>query len=300
MIRPNSFGYNPGTAESNTFQSADFTHTPEEIRIGAQREFDHLVNKLLESRIDTIVFDDQDDSSLSDAVFPNNWVSFHHDGTVVLYPMLAENRRKERRQDIILKLQNEHHFLVDRLLDYSDHELQGRFLEGTGSVVFDYKNKIAYANVSPRTNEIVYSKLCDDLGFDKFLFSAVDLKGREIYHANVLMCIGSKFVVICLETVPEDSLRKKLILSFEKSGLEVIEISYRQMECFAGNMIEILNSDREPVLVMSESAYHALEKKQTEKLEKYADILYAPVPVIEKYGGGSVRCMIAGNFLPRM
>jgi len=300
MIRPARFGYNPATAESNAFQSANFTHTPEEISIEAQREFDHFVNILIKSNINTIVFDDQNNPTLTGSVFPNNWISFHHDGTVVLYPMLAENRRKERRQDILLKLQNEYNFHIERILDYTDYELHGRFLEGTGSVVFDYKHKIAYANISSRTNEIVFNKLCNDLGFKKLLFSAVDSNGKDIYHTNVLMCIGDKYVVICLNAVPDEAMRESLQQSFETSDHEVVEISYQQLECFAGNMVEVLNKDMEPVLIMSKRAYEILGEGQLKRLNRYAEILYAPIPIIEKYGGGSVRCMIAGNFLPKI
>jgi len=299
MIRPDSFGFNPATAQSNTFQQADNINSHSEISKSAQQEFDHLVNILLKSKIEVIVFDDQKDPILLDAVFPNNWVSFHHDGTVILYPMLAENRRKERRQDILLDLQNKHSFQIDRILDYTNFEVQGRFLEGTGSIVFDYKNKIAYANASPRTDEKVLDKLCNDLGFQKFLFNAVDSNDRAIYHANVMMCIGDEFVVICLDTFPDKAAKEKLLLSFERTGHEVVNISYDQLTQFAGNMIEVLNSNKEQHLIMSQSAYDSLNKEQRDRLGRYAEILYAPIPVIEKYGGGSVRCMIAGNFLPK-
>lgn len=300
MIRPDSFGYNPATAQSNAFQRVDLSKSPDEITKKAQREFDQLVNILLKSNIEVIVFEDQDDPTLSDSVFPNNWVSFHHDGTVVLYPMLAENRRKERSQDIILKLQNENNYHIERILDYTDHEQQGRFLEGTGSVVFDYRNRIAYANTSPRTNQVVFDKLCEDLDFERCFFSAVDVNGRDIYHTNVMMCIGDKFVVICLDTIPDKAMKEKLFLSFEKTGHKVVNISYDQLKQFAGNMIEVFNSNMEPNLIMSKSAYDALNKDQLDKLERYGEILFSPIPVIEKYGGGSVRCMIAGNFLPRI
>jgi hypothetical protein len=300
MIRPDNFGYNPATAQSNTFQRADLSQSPDEISKEAQREFDHLVNILLNSNINVIVFEDQADQKLSDAVFPNNWISFHHDGTVVLYPMQAENRRKERRQDILLNLQSKYDFQIVKILDYSDFEQHGRFLEGTGSIVFDYKNKIAYANASPRTDEIVLDKLCNDLGFEKFLFTAVDSNGRDIYHTNVFMCVGDKFVVVCLDTIPDKAMKERMLLSFERTGHEVVDISYDQLKQFAGNMIEVLNSEGKPNLIMSQSACDSLKKAQRQKLESHAEILYAPIPMIEKYGGGSVRCMIAGNFLPRL
>jgi hypothetical protein len=299
MIRPSNFGFNPFTAQSNAFQNAVQTETPNQISQEAQKEFDQFANLLIKSNIDVIVFDDQENVILPDAVFPNNWVSFHADGTVVLYPMMAMNRRQERRKDILLSLQEDHGFHTTKILDYTDNENHGRFLEGTGSIVFDYVNGIAYANPSPRTDEFIFMKLCEDMHIDPVLFTALDPSGKEIYHTNVMMCIGNKFVVICLDAIADDSTRVKLLHSFEKSGHEVIEISFRQLSCFAGNMIEVLKKDRESVLIMSESARSSLTKSQRKRLSHHTDILYSPIPSIEKYGGGSVRCMIAGIFLPR-
>jgi len=300
MIRPSNFGYNPLTAQSNAFQSSDPELKPEEISEKAKQEFDHFVELLLTNGINTFAINDKEDVILPDSVFPNNWISFHHDGTVVLYPMLAVNRRPERRPDILLHLQNDHNLHIETILDYTEYEVHGRFLEGTGSVVFDYKNKIAYANVSPRTDEIVFNKMCEDLGYKKVMFVAQDPSGQDIYHTNVMMCIGNKYVVICLEAIPDDIHRAKLLNSFEKTGLEVIEINYRQLEMFAGNMIEVYNDRKESILIMSKSAFKSLDKDQLKRLDKLATILYAPIPVIQKYGGGSVRCMIAGVFLPKI
>jgi hypothetical protein len=300
MIRPSNFGFNPYTAQSNAFQSADFKHSEEEISLKALKEFDHFNDLLLKSKINSIILDDLTDVILPDAVFPNNWVSFHHDGTVVLYPLFAMNRRQERRKEILLRLHNEYRFHINRIIDYTDQEHNGEFLEGTGSVVFDYSNKIAYACMSPRTHESVLSKMCNDLEFEKFIFNARGPTGQDIYHTNVMMCIGSDFVVICLAAVTDASTRMKLMQSFEKSGHEVIDISFRQLVCFAGNMIEVLNSDKEHTLILSERALKSLKNDQTMRLSRYTDLLPAPLPVIEKYGGGSARCMIAGVFLPRM
>jgi hypothetical protein len=300
MIRPSNFGYNPSTAQSNAFQSSEINLKPDEISDKARKEFDIFVELLSGPGINTIVIEDKKDMKLPDSVFPNNWISFHHNGTVVLYPMLAENRRLERRQDILLKLQNKHNFNIEKILDYTNHEQHGRFWEGTGSVVFDYKNNIAYANVSPRTDEIVFNKMCDDMGYEKVMFVAQDPSGLDIYHTNVMMCIADKYVVICLDAVVDKSMRIKLLHSFENTGHEIIEINFRQLGCFAGNMIEVQNQRGESVVVMSESAHTSLGKDQLRRLSKHSNIIYAPIPVIEKYGGGSVRCMIAGIFLPRI
>lgn len=300
MIRPSNFGFNPLTAQSNVFQRSDLSISSEEISSEALKEFDNFINILQKSNVHTIIFDDQEGSILPDSVFPNNWISFHHNGTVVLYPMLAENRRLERRQDILLELQNKHSFNIESILDFSSHELHGRFLEGTGSVVFDYRNKLAYANISPRTDVFVLNKLCDDLGYENKLFNAKDATGHDIYHTNVMMCITGSYVIVCLRAIQDEYMRIKLLHSFEKTGHEIIEIDFRQLECFAGNMIEVQNQQGESVLIMSESAYTSLSRDQLNRLSRHSEILYAPIPVIEKYGGGSARCMIAGIFLPKI
>ena len=300
MIRPSNFGYNPLTAQSNAFQVSDIDATPQEIGRIAQNEFDHFHDLLSKANVDTIIFDDAEGSTLPDSVFPNNWISFHHNGTVVLYPMMAENRRLERRMDILPALQNRFGFHIERILDYTNHEVDGQYLEGTGSVVLDYVNKIAYANRSPRTDETVFVKLCSDLEYKGLLFDAIDPSGIDIYHTNVMMCIGSGFVVICLETVPDESMRFKLLQSFEETGHEIIDINFRQLNHFAGNMIEVLNHDKESIIVMSQSAHDSLSNDQIKRLSKFGDLLSVPIPEIEKYGGGSARCMIAGIYLPKL
>jgi hypothetical protein len=300
MVRPSNFGYNPLTARSNTFQRSDAAVPPKEINLLARKEFYYFTDFLIRSNIRTLIFEDHKDVILPDAVFPNNWVSFHHDGTVVLYPMMAENRRLERRKDILLRLQNEYNFDIKRIIDYTNYEIDGRFLEGTGSVVFDYAHKIAYSNISPRTDKIVFNKMCSDLGFEGTLFTARTPSGKDIYHTNVMMCIGSNFVVICLEAVPDESTRTALFESFEKTRHEVVEISFRQLASFAGNVIEVLTQDGDTALIMSESAFRSLDKVQLSRLSRHAEILHVPIPVIEEYGGGSARCMIAGIFLPQI
>ena len=300
MVRPSHFGYNPLTASSNVFQKSDSKVSQGEINRQAREEFDHFTDLLIKSNIGVLIFEDLTDTILPDSVFPNNWISLHHDGTVVLYPMMAENRRLERRKDILLQLQNRYHYNIDKIIDYSSYEIDGQFLEGTGSVVFDYMHKIAYANASPRTNKKLFHKLCDDLGFKELLFNAQGPAGKDIYHTNVMMSLGTRFVIVCLEAVVDMAGRSALMQSFEKTNHEVVEISYQQMIKFAGNMIELHTKNGTPVLAMSESAYRSLSKAQLNQLSRYADIIFAPIPVIEKYGGGSARCMIAANFLPRI
>jgi hypothetical protein len=298
MIRPSNFGYNPLTAKSNVFQVKDTSNSPGEISRAAQQEFDRFHDLLITHNVDVIVMEDQPGTVLPDSVFPNNWISFHHDGTVVLYPMMAQNRRLERRMDILPDLQNKYGFNIIRILDYTNHEADGQYLEGTGSVVFDYVNRIAYANHSDRTDEFVFRKLCSDLDYKGIFFQAADPSGNDIYHTNVMMCLGTKFVVICLDTIPNESMRLKLLQSFEETGHEVIDINFRQLNHFAGNMIEVSDRNKEPVIIMSQSAYHSLSTDQTQRLSDYGTILYSPIPIIQNYGGGSVRCMIAGIYLP--
>jgi hypothetical protein len=300
MVRPSNFGFNPLTASSNAFQKKDTTTSTTEINLLARKEFDYFTNQLIKANIEVLIFEDHKNLILPDSVFPNNWISLHHDGTVVLYPLMAENRRQEKRKEMLLRLQNKYHFNINRVLDYSSYETNGQFLEGTGSVVFDYMHKIAYANTSPRTDAHLFHQLCQDLGFEGILFKALGPSGKDIYHTNVMMCLGSGFAVVCLETVVTASMRSTLSESFERTNHEILPINISQMAGFAGNMIEVLNKVGEPVLVMSTTAYQSLEKDQIRRLSHYGDILSIPIPVIEKSGGGSARCMIAGNFLPKL
>lgn len=300
MIRPRHFGFNPLTASSNAFQQFDQASAPEDVSAAAMKEFDDFVKILEENDVETVVFEDRDEPATPDSVFPNNWISFHHNGSVILYPMLAENRRLERREDILMDLQERYGFLISGILDLSTEELNQRFLEGTGSIVFDYRNRIAYANPSPRTDVDLLNTLCDEIGFRNCTFPAVDENGREIYHANVMMCIGDEFVVICLQSIVDEADRIRVVKSFENSGHEIIDISFDQMNRFAGNMLEVLNRKKEPVLIMSDSAYKSLGDQQIKSLSSYADIVHAPLETIEKYGGGSARCMLAGIFLQKL
>jgi hypothetical protein len=295
MIRPMSFGFNNQTAGSNSFQksgaSADETATK------ARQEFDTMKDVLLSHEIPVHVFDDDAAIPKPDAIFPNNWISFHPDGTVILYPMLAENRRLERRVDVIEGLKSI--YAISKVVDLSGEENNGKFLEGTGSLVFDHVNRIAYANRSQRTNEELVIKVCKEIAYSPLIFDAVDQQGQPIYHTNVLLCVGEKFAVVCLDAIRSDDDQEKLLQSFEKTGHKVVAISYSQMEKFAGNMMEVLSTHSEPFVLMSESAFNCLLPGQLNALAQFAEVLPLRIPTIEQTGGGSVRCMVAGIHLPK-
>jgi hypothetical protein len=294
MIRPASFGFNPETAESNAFQSQKEGLSPDEIKTFAQAEFDNFVAKLKDAGVDVIVVNDTETPVKPDAVFPNNWFSTHEGGTLVLYPMMAPNRRLERRNDIMLALKRKYGF--DKVLDYSPMEEQGIMLEGTGSLILDRTNKIAYACLSDRTDEDLMDRYCKDLGFKKCAFHAADGNGHDIYHTNVMMALGEDFVVICLDAVR--NIRDRAILTdyLEESGKTIITISFEQMNKFAGNMLQVRGEQGKAILVMSETAYQSLSPEQIDTIEFHSEILVAAIPTIETYGGGSVRCMMAEIF----
>jgi len=294
MIRPVAFGFNEQTAGSNAFQQQGLDQ-----RIAQQRalaEFDVLVALLRENGIDVFAIDDTPEPHTPDSIFPNNWVSFHENGQVFLYPMQAPNRRLERRADILSQLKTK--FNVTEVDDLSYFEDEQKFLEGTGSMVLDRQNKITYACVSPRTDEEVMAAFCERSGYNVVEFHAVDNNGTAIYHTNVLMCMGEKFVVICMDSVTDEDERELLTDSFNITGKEIIEISLAQMNAFAGNMLELVNDEDEHILVMSASAYHSLTPQQISSLEKHCKLIYSNLETIETNGGGSARCMIAEVRLP--
>jgi hypothetical protein len=297
MVRPAAFGFNKQTAESNAFQQ-DITIDQNEVQVLALAEFDRMVDTLIAHDVDVRVVEDSVLPEKPDAIFPNNWVSFHHDGCVVLYPMLAENRRLERNAKLVESLKKD--FKVNEVLDSSWYESQAKYLEGTGSIVFDYVYKIAYANRSARTDEFVFYDVCKRLGFTPVLFNAVDESGLPIYHTNVLMCVGTKFAIICLDAIKDDHDQEVLLNSFSKTGHQVIAISYAQMQAFAGNMIEVKTKANEPLVLLSEAAFNSLLPGQLQGINKHAEVLPLSIPTIERYGGGSVRCMVAGIFLPKL
>ena len=294
MIRPVNFGFNEETAGSNAFQNREAKD--DDANRKAQQEFDGMVSALCANGVDVTVIDDTPEPYTPDSIFPNNWVSFHADGEVYLYPMQAENRRLERREDIIAKLEDR--FSVKHVIDLSRFEQENKFLEGTGSMVPDRENKIAYACISPRTDRDVLDLFCEHAGYRPVTFDAVDEKGQAIYHTNVLMCVGTGFAVICLDSIPnpDEKLVVKESLSLTKK--EIIDISFGQMKHFAGNMLEVKNSAGDTLIVMSQSAFDALLDEQKQILKKYGKLVHADIGTIETLGGGSARCMMAEVHLP--
>ncbi len=295
MIRPHRFYPNPETAADNAFQE---TISPDElsnISAAAQREFDHAVDTMRESGVTVHVVDDTATPEKPDAVFPNNWFSTHHDGRVVLYPMYSPARRHERRHEVIEALKKK--YRITDVLDYSAAEKDGLYLEGTGSLVLDHENKIAYASLSQRTHTEVLRKFCDDFDYEPIAFRSVTFDGRSIYHTNVMMCVGSEFALIGLETIPDESERIGVQNLLESTGKEVIELSAKQISEFAGNAIE-LHNDKEKLLVLSKRALAALTDVQRQRIAKYARLIPLDLPTIE-LTGGSARCMIATIHLSR-
>jgi hypothetical protein len=292
MVRPKSFGFNNQTAETNAFQRND--QNAEQSNNLALAEFDRMVDVLRSNDINVIVVEDTSDTLKPDAIFPNNWISFHPEGTVVLYPMLAENRRLEREIPVIESVKSV--FNAKKTIDLTHWEKQNKYLEGTGSIVFDYVNKLAYAARSPRTSEEVLKDLCNQIGFTPIVFDAVDENGQSIYHTNVLLCIGTKFSIVCLDAIKNEDDQEKILDSFARTEHKVIAISYEQMRLFAGNMIEVQSHSAEPFVIVSEKAFYALLPGQLDALSKYAEPIPVAIPTIEQQGGGSVRCMMAGVF----
>ena len=296
MIQPVAFGYNEQTAVNNYFQVQQEGNVQEK----ALREFNSFVEKLRSEGITVITIKDTIEPKTPDSIFPNNWVSFHRDGKVVLYPMFAENRRLERRQDILDQIKSQ--FKVEEIIDLSASERDNHFLEGTGSMIFDHDNKIAYGSVSLRLDEDLFRKFCAEFGFSPVVFHSYQTAGDErlpIYHTNVMMCVANKFVVICLDCIDDELEREKVIETIKNSGKELIEISEEQMQNFAGNMLQVHNNLGKKFLVMSQSAYRSLKPEQVAAIEKYCEIIYSDLETIETNGGGSARCMLAEVFLLR-
>ena len=294
MIRPVNFGYNEETAESNAFQNKD--KNQQEVQEKALAEFNNFVAILRNHGVDVIVIDDNPEPYTPDSIFPNNWVSFHDDGNVFLYPMQAENRRLERREDIIAELED--NFKVHHIVDLSRYEEENKFLEGTGSMVLDRVNKIAYACLSPRTDKDVLAIFCEQEDYTAVCFDAADEKGKAIYHTNVLMCVGTQFAVICLDSIPNPHEKVVVIEYLKSTQKEIIEITFEQMNQFAGNMLEVKTKNDETLIVLSKSAFKALDDVQIAILEQYGKLVYADIHTIENNGGGSARCMMAEVHLP--
>ena len=297
MIRPVGFVGNLQTQASNRFQSQSGSHEVAGVQDQALLEFDGLVESLRAAAVQVQVINDTPEPHTPDSIFPNNWVSFHADGSVVLYPMMALNRRDERRMDVLEQLSAQG-LKISQVIDLTHHEQSGKFLEGTGSMVLDRVNHIAYACVSPRTDLDVLGEFAQRLDYELVSFNAADASGVPVYHTNVLMCVGSRFAVVCAEVIAEQE-RAAVLHALRQSGHEVIELTAAQMHAFAGNMLELKTAGGELCVAMSQSAYDALTNDQRARLKYLAgSLIVAPIPTIEKEGGGSVRCMLAEIFLP--
>lgn len=288
MIEPVNFGYNSETAVNNSFQKKS---SDTGVQENALKEFKNFVSLLLQNKVHVHVVKDSASPVTPDSLFPNNWISFHDDGSVFLYPMFAQNRREERKQTVIDYIKNS--FQVTAIHNLSSFEEEQIFLEGTGSMVLDRKNKIAYAALSPRTNVIVFNKFCSTTKFKPVTFTSRWTDGSPIYHTNVMMCVAETFVVICLESISDQDEKDTLLENFKNTGKEVIEISYEQLGHFAGNMLQIKNMDGEMLLVMSTQAYQSLTEDLISRLLHFNRILHSPLDTIETSGGGSARCMMA-------
>lgn len=293
MIRPAAFTYNAETAVNNAFQK---NNASEDIQQKALKEFDGFVDKLRVAGIVVNLVQDSAEPHTPDSIFPNNWISFHQDGTVVLYPMFAKNRRAERKPEVTDTIAGL--FDVKGRLDMTGEEARDRFLEGTGSMVLDRENRIAYACLSARTDLEVFQEWCARMRYRPCSFVSKDENGNEIYHTNVMMCVADQYVVICLNSIVDLQERAMVLESFQQTNKTVVEISFAQMNQFAGNMLQLENQQGQKFLIMSSSAFHSLNAAQVEQLEKFNPIIHSDLTTIETNGGGSARCMIAEVFLP--
>lgn len=300
MVRPINFRKNEQTAVNNYFQE-DLDLRNSFINIKAQQEFDDYVSILREKGVHVIVVNDSLEFDTPDSIFPNNWISFHVDGTVAIYPMFAENRRLERREDVLVAVENEG-FKIDNIVDYTDAEEEHIFLEGTGSMILDRHNKKAYCAISPRADEDLFIEFCEDFEYTPVIFTAnqtVNNSREAIYHTNVMMCVAETFAVICLNSIDDKKERKNVISHLKETNKEIIKISESQMHNFAGNMLQVKGNKDELFLVMSKAAYNSLTKEQISKIEKHCKIISSSLETIETCGGGSARCMMAEVFLPK-
>lgn len=301
MIRPVAFRMNEQTAVNNYYQKVLDNLLPATVNAKAQQEFDAFVTKLQAVGVDVTVVDDTLDPDTPDSIFPNNWISFHQNGDVVLYPMFAENRRSERREEILDILEDKG-FHIENIVDYTSAETDGFYLEGTGSLLLDRANGIAYCALSPRADEELFIEFCEDFDMAPVIFNAYQTINNErklIYHTNVMMCLGTTFAVICADCIDDKQERKFVLEQLKKSSKEVILISENQVNNFAGNMLELVGANQQKLLVMSAAAHQSLTADQLAKLEKHAQIVSSSLDTIEACGGGSARCMMAEIFLPK-
>ena len=299
MIRPVNFRMNEQTAVNNYFQE-DIDLKNSSINVRAQQEFDAFVAVLRSKGVKVIVVEDTKDPDTPDSIFPNNWISFHRNGTVGLYPMFAENRRKERREDILDILEKDG-FIIKNTMDYTSAETEGLFLEGTGSIIMDREHQKAYCALSERAHESLFIEFCEDFDCMPVLFTAnqtVEGQRLPIYHTNVMMCLGEEISVICLDAIDDKKERKNVVNHLKESNKEIVAITEEQMHHFAGNMLQVLGKDDKRLMVMSSSAFNSLSGTQIETIEKHNQIVHSSLDTIETCGGGSARCMMAEVFLP--
>ncbi len=300
MIKPVAFNYNAETAVNNYYQKVSDNMTSEEIQIKALQEFNGFVEILQNVGVHVIVFEDTKVPHTPDSIFPNNWISFHSDGSICIFPMYAKNRRLERREDILDDLSNNYNLDVKQIKYFTDFERYNKYLEGTGSMVLDRENKICYAAISIRTDKLAVVQFCKEFNYTAVFFTANQTVNKErlpIYHTNVMMCVADKFVIICLDSIDNQQEREHVIKRITDSDKEIIEITEEQKNSFAGNMLQ-LRGDK-VYLVMSKSAFISLTDQQKNTIEKYCHILYSSLDIIECFGGGSARCMMAEVFLPK-
>jgi hypothetical protein len=300
MIRPINFGYNKETSTSNAFQVAAEPQGAKKIQELALKEFDQMVERLKEADIEVIIFEDTPSPYTPDSIFPNNWISFHQDGRVVLYPMQATNRRLERKMEFITQLEFDYGFKVNEIIDLSYFENEDKFLEGTGSMILDRENRIAYACHSIRTHPEVMSVFCRLFNYKPVLFHSSDSNNVPVYHTNVIMAIGENIAIVCMESIKDKKEREMITGLLTETGKTLIDISLSQMIQFAGNMLQVKNKQGENILVMSQQGYESLTADQKEQIEAKTSILYSDIRHIETFGGGSARCMMAEIFNPRI
>ena len=297
MIRPASFGFNAETAANNVFQTAPETLTQQQVQEKAVEEFDNFVDTLHKKKIDVIVVDDTPLPRKPDAIFPNNWFCTLNDGTVGVFPMFAANRRIEKRDDLLQMLTE--HFKVRDVEDWSEYEAEHLFLEGTGSMIIDHEYKIIYACISPRTNKTVLEKFAHAHGYKAMLFHSKDETGTDVYHTNVIMHLGEDYVVICMESIREETERIAVSQLLISTGHEIIPISFEQVRRYAGNMLQVKNANGKKFTILSRSAYMSLTREQKQILNYHTTLLPVDINTIETVGGGSVRCMMAEIFLEK-
>ena len=301
MIRPINFRMNEQTAVNNYYQKVLDNLMPATVNTKAQQEFDAYVEKLRAIGVNVVVVDDTSEHDTPDSIFPNNWVSFHESGDVGLYPMFAENRRLERREDVLEKLE-ERGFVINNVVDYTSAEAEELYLEVTGSLLLDRENRIAYCALSPRAEEDLFIEFCEDFEYTPVLFTAnqtVEGKRKAIYHTNVMMCLAETFAVICLDCIDDKKERKSVVTHLKQTGKEIIPITEEQVHNFAGNMLQVKGTHDTLYLIMSQAAYNCLTKDQVNRIENHCAILSSSLDTIEACGGGSARCMMAEVFLPK-